>query len=503
MNLVGSFLQRSARRYPGKTALTDGDVSMTYAELYDAASRVAAGMQSIGLAPGDRVSYHGNNRWEMVVTMFAAIQGGYIFAPLNVMLRPAELEYIIAESGIRLILTTTEGYATPAALQSRFGYTLSSYDDPDGLFARWYKAPSVGEVMVDRAPDDVVALFFTSGTTGNPKAAPIDHEFVTHLAHSWSMACRYSPDDVYLVMTPMFWAVAPLHGILPLVMAGGSVVMMQRFDLGRCSELVERHRVTSFFSVPTLCTMLVDEHAALSRMRSLRVCTVAGAPVTAEVVKAFESISGATLLNVYGSTEAGVIAREMLGAPRKAGCAGPLGGTLESKIVDPDGNPVKPGTPGEILARGYTAIKGYWRQGRVDTTSLPDGWVHTGDVGVIEDGHFLRILDRIKDVIITGGANIYSAEVERVMALHPAVQASALIGIPDRVLGEIAVAYVVPRQPGQLDTAALEAFCRERLSNYKIPRRFITVDGLPMTPTGKIQKVELRKTAAALNQPKQ
>ena len=497
MNLVSDFLRKSALRFPEKLALVDGEVRLTYAELYAAANRVAAGMRALGLQPGERVSYHGNNRWELVVTLFAAIQGGFILVPLNVMLRPAELEHILREAGIRLILTTAEGEATARQLQEKFGYRLCSYDDPDGLFARWFAQGDPGEIQAHRAADDVLALFFTSGTTGMPKGAPIDHEFVSHLAHSWVISCRYSPAEIFLVTTPMFWTVAPMHCIIPLVLAGGSIVLMNRFDLTRCCELVLQHRVTSFFAVPTMYTLLVDQKAdALRQMKSLRVCSVAGAPITAEIVNKFESLSGATLLNIYGATEAGALAREMLDAPRKAGCAGTLGGTVEVKLVDKEGKPVPPGTPGEILARGFTAIKGYWQQGRVNRDSLPDGWFHTGDIGVLEDGYFLRILDRAKDMIITGGANIYPAEVERGVGLHPAVQMSALVGLPDRVMGELPIAYVVLRHAGAATPAELEAFCREHLSSYKVPRRFIIVESLPLTPTGKIQKGELRKLAA-------
>ena len=494
MNSVGQFLLQSALRFPSKVALVDGDRSFTYTELYEAAARVAAGMRTQGLHPGDRVAYHGNNRWEMVVTMFAAIHGGFVLCPLNVMLKPAELEYILQLGGIRLILTTSEGEANVRALQDQFDFEVSSYDDPAGLFARWMSGPPGGPEEY-RRPDDVVALFFTSGTTGNPKGAPLDQEFINHLAHSWIIACRYTPDDVYLVMTPMFWAVAPIHGILPIVLAGGRIVLMNRFNLDHACVLMEQHGVTALFTVPTLCTMLIDQKPdALKRIKTLRVCGVGGSPLTAETVEAFESLTGATLLNTYGSTEAGAISREMLGVPRRAGCAGTPGGTLTMKIVDENGQPVKPGTPGEIHARGFTAIKGYWNQGRVDPSLLADGWVNTGDVGVLEDG-FVRILDRTKDMIITGGANIYSAEVERVMALHPGVQSCALIGVPDRVMGELPVAYVVCRSGHNLASETLQAFCCERLSNYKIPRRYFFVDALPMTPTGKVQKTELRKLA--------
>ena len=497
MNIVGDFLKSSAMRFPQKVALRDGELELSYAKLYEAVNRVAAGMHSLGLRPGDRVSYHGNNRWELVVTLFAAIHGGYILVPLNVMLRPAELEHILSESGIRLILTTGEGEAIARSLQQKFGYQLSSYDDPAGLFRQWIGDETLSHVCADRASDDVLALFFTSGTTGKPKGAPIDHEFASHLAHSWVIACRYSASEVFLVMTPMFWTVAPMHGVLPIVLVGGTIVVMNRFDVDRCCDLIQKHNVTSFFAVPTMYTLLVDKKGdTLGRLRSLRLCSTAGSPIAAEVIEKFESLTGATLLNIYGATEAGAISREMLGAPRKLGCAGTPGGTIELKLVGNDGRPVPPGTPGEIYARGLTAIKGYWQQGRVNPDSLQDGWFQTGDIGVLEDGCFLRILDRAKDMVITGGANIYPAEVENVIGAHPAVQMCALIGVPDRVMGELPVAYVVLRQPGAVTAEALEAHCRQQLSNYKVPRRFVIVDALPLTPTGKIQKIELRKLAA-------
>lgn len=497
VNIVGEFLKNSASRFPQKIALKDGETALTYAKLYEAVTRVAAGMQTLGLRPGDRVSYHGNNRWELVVTMFAAIHGGYILVPLNVMLRPAELEHILTEGGIRLIFTTEEGEATARALQGRFGYQLSSYDDPNGLFGRWISDDKLGGAEAHRASDDVLALFFTSGTTGKPKGAPIDHEFASHLAHSWVIACRYSASEIFLVMTPMFWTVAPMHGIIPIVLVGGTIVILNRFDVDKCCDLVQKHKVTSFFAVPTMYTLLVDKKGdQLREMKSLRLCSTAGAPIAAEVIEKFESLTGATLLNIYGATEAGAISREMLGAPRKLGCAGTPGGTIELKFVGKDGQPVPPGTPGEICARGLTAIKGYWQQGRVNPNSLQDGWFQTGDIGVLEDGCFLRILDRAKDMIITGGANIYPVEVEGVLGTHPAVQMSALIGVPDRVMGELPVAYVVLRQPGAATVEALEAHCRQQLSSYKVPRRFVIVESLPLTPTGKIQKIELRKLAA-------
>jgi acyl-CoA synthetase (AMP-forming)/AMP-acid ligase II len=497
MNIVGEFLLRSALCHPEHTALIDGDVRFSYAELQSRVSRAVGGMRSLGLAPGDRVAYHGNNRWELVVTLLACLQGGFVVVPLNVMLKPAELEHILDESGLKLVLTTAESEATASALHAKYEYELSSYDDPNGLFARWMAAPDPGVRLENRRPDDVLAIFFTSGTTGKPKGAPLDHEFVSHLAASWVIGCRYSAQDIFLVTTPMFWTVAPMHCIIPMVLAGGTIVLMNRFDIDRCCELIQEHRVTSFFAVPTIYTLLIDrKKEALAAMQTLRVCSVAGAVVAPDVTQQFERLTGAALLNVYGATEAGAISREMLGAPRKAGCAGTLGGTIEAKLVDDAGNPVPPGQPGEVWARGFTTIKGYWQGRQVDPASLPDGWFRTGDIAVLEDGHFLRILDRKKDMIITGGANIYPAEVESVLAAMPGVRQCAVVGVPDRVMGELAVAYIVAASE-KIAPAALEAFCRDRLSSYKVPRRFVLVDSIPMTPTGKVRKLELRSRTIA------
>jgi acyl-CoA synthetase (AMP-forming)/AMP-acid ligase II len=495
MNIVGDFLLRSARRYPDKIAVIDGDVRLTYRELAKLVNRVAAGIHGLGIKPGDRISYHGNNRWELVVTLLASIQAGTIVVPLNVMFRPAELAHVLSGAGVKLVLTTSEGAASLEALRGSqiFPAHVSSYDDRQGLFAQWIGSPCDEPRVVDRASTDIVTLFFTSGTTGKPKGAPQDHEFIDHLAHSWVIACRYHPAEIFLVTTPMFWTVAPLHCILPIILVGASLVVMNRFDLDGCCDLVRRHSVTAMFAVPTMYTMLVDRKAAaLSELSSLRVCSVAGAPIAVEIVREFERLTGATLLNIYGATEAAAISREMLGAPRRDRCAGTLGGTVEAKIVDVEGRPVAPGTAGEIVVRGLTVIRGYWEDGRVNPDSLPGGWFQTGDVGILEDD-FLRVVDRIKDMIITGGANIYPAEIENVINRHSKVSMSAVIGVPDRIKGELAVAYVVPKQTGELSIEELETHCRNFLASYKVPRQYVLVNSLPLTQSGKIRKAELRK----------
>ncbi len=231
------------------------------------------------------------------------------------------------------------------------------YDDRDGWFQRWLREERGSLNPVDRSSTDIVTLFYTSGTTGRSKGVPHDHDFIDAVAHSTTMACRYTARDVFLVTSPMFWTVAPIHCVLPIMHAGGMLVLMSRFDVDRCLDLIALHNVTSFFGVPTMYAMLVDrKRDDLARLPTLRVCMSAGAPRSPELVQEFEGLTGATLLDVYGSTEAQLIAREVHGVPRIAGSCGPLGGTVETKIVDPEGREVSRGEAGEVVARGVTCV---------------------------------------------------------------------------------------------------------------------------------------------------
>jgi acyl-CoA synthetase (AMP-forming)/AMP-acid ligase II len=499
MNIVGDFLETSARRDPHRVALIDGDARFTFAELLAMSDRVSRGLLGLGLRPGDRASYHANNRWEVVVTLLAAVRAGMIVAPINVMATEAEVREQLDDLGSRVVLTTADAAPTIRAVRAATGRPehVALYEDPDGVFRRWLREDGGPMAPVDRGPTDAVTLFYTSGTTGRSKGVPHAHDFVDAVAHSTAMACRFTPRDVFLVTSPMFWTVAPIHCVLPVIHAGGTLVLMSRFDADRCVELVREHGVTSFFGVPTMYALLVDRsRAALERLRTLRVCLSAGAPRPPELVAEFEALTGATLLDVYGATEAQLLAREILGVPRVAGSCGTLGGTVETRVVDGEGRDVPPGQPGEIVARGLTCVRGYWNRPEETAAAFRDGWFHTGDVGVL-DGGYLFVKDRLKDMIITGGANIYPAEVENVLASHPKVQLCAVVGIPDRIKGEVAVACVVPRAGQTPDAAELDAFCRERLAAYKVPRRFDFCTELPQTPAGKLRKREIRRRTLA------
>ena len=495
MNVVGDFVERSARRYPDRVALIDGDARITFSELLVMSNRLANGLLRAGLRPGDRVSFHSNNQWEVVVTLLASVRAGLIVAPINVMATEAEFVEQVEDIGTRVVFTTSEGAALARAVRAARGVPehIVRYDDPEGAFQRALREEESSLTPVDRGPADTVTLFYTSGTTGRSKGVPHTHDFIEAVAQSNIMACRYTAQDVFLVTSPMFWTVAPIHCVLPLLRIGGTVILMRRFDVDRCADLVAEHGVTSFFGVPTMYAMLVDRKSReLGRLRSLRVCTSAGAPLAPELVTRFEALTGAPLLNVYGSTEAQLIAREVLGVPRTPGSCGVLGGTLATRIVDVADREVPPGEAGEVTARGLTCVEGYWKRPEETAQAFRGGWFHTGDVGVI-DGGYLFLKDRLKDMIITGGANIYPAEIENVLASHPKVQLCAVIGLPDRIKGEIPVACIVPRAGEPPGAEELEAFCRDRLAAYKVPRRFDFHDALPLTPAGKLGKRELKR----------
>src|SRR6266542_240484 len=495
MNIIGDVLEKSARRYPQRVAIIDGKARFTFSELLEMSNRLSNGLLRLGLRPGDRVSFHSNNRWEVVVTLTADVRAGLIVAPINVMATQSEFRDHVEDIDTRMVFTTAEGAPLVRAVQAASGVPehVVLYDDPEGAFQRWLREEDSSLNTVYRSSTDIVTLFYTSGTTGRSKGVPHNHDFINSVAHGNIIACRYSAREVFLITSPMFWTVAPIHCVLPIMHVGGTLVLMNRFDVDRCVDLIAEHRVTSFFGVPTMYAMLVDRKGGdLAHIRSLRVCTSAGAPISAEIVGEFEGLTRAPLLDVYGSTEAQLIAREILDVPRVPGSCGPLGGTVEAKIIDLEGREVPPGEVGEIAARGLTCVDGYWNRPEETAQAFRGGWFHTGDVGVIDNG-YLFIKDRLKDMIITGGANIYPAEIEKVLAGHPKVQLCAVIGVPDRIKGEVPVALIVPRAGEVPDAIELGAFCRDKLAAYKVPRRFEFRAELPLTAAGKLRKGELKR----------
>ncbi|MFD7662614.1 long-chain fatty acid--CoA ligase [Streptomyces sp. NPDC059788] len=495
---IGAWAARRARRTPHRTAvLHDGGRRISYAELYEHAARVAHTLRDQGVRKGDRVGFLGPNRPGFLTSLFAAGLLGAVFVPLNVRLAPPELAWQLADCGARVLLRSG-GRAGGAGVT---GVAVVDVDD-----AAAGDGETRGEPAAAVAVDDPCLILYTSGTTGRPKGAVLSHANLTWNAVNVLIDEDLTADEVALVAAPLYHAAALGMQVLPVLLKGGTCVLMESFDAGTALEAVERHRVTSLFGVPTMFRRIAAHprwpHADLSSLRTL-VC--GGAPVP-EALTATYAQRGLRLRQGYGLTEAapGVLLTPhghadagpaRAGAPHAGvphfftdvrvaapGTAGPAGADTAAT-----------GPTGELLVRGPNVMTGYWNRPRETEAALADGWLRTGDVARVDAHGGLTIVDRLKEVIISGGENVYPAEVEHALLTHPGVADCAVIPVPDTEWGEVGRAVLVAAPGVALDPDEVLASLSGRLAGYKIPRSAVLAPDLPRTGTGKPVRRQIKE----------
>jgi long-chain acyl-CoA synthetase len=498
---LGMILTRSAENFGSKPALIAGERTLTYGELDDLCARVAGGLHELGVRPGDRVSLYSPNRWEWVVAYHAALRAGAVVNPINVMLTPEEVAFVLNDCGAAAIFTAGEKADVILEL-TRAVPTLRrviSFDPAGGgaaafedLLSHRAEAPDVPRP----APADLSTIGYTSGTTGHPKGAMQSHRAVfLNTAALFAVQTRTGRDVMLNALPlPHVYGNIVMNGTL---MAGATLVMMERFDAAAALAQIQRHRATVFDGVPTMyAMMLADPSLPGTDLSSLRLCAVGGQTMPVAKMAEWERWSEAPLLELWGMTE--------LGGAGTSNCSympnvhGSIGFALpgaEARVAvlgDP-GATVPDGEPGELMIRGPLVMLGYYGNDEATRAAIePDGWMHTGDVATRDDeGHYF-IVDRKKDLIITGGFNVYPAEIERVIASHPAVAMVAAGPVPDQTHGELARAYVVLRPGAAATETEIIDHCRPHLAAYKLPRSVRFVPDLPKTSTGKVMRRELK-----------
>jgi acyl-CoA synthetase (AMP-forming)/AMP-acid ligase II len=481
MNL-GEILDRAARRFPERTAVACGDESFTYAELAARAFGLARGLRAAGLEPGDRVAIRSANCHRFLEAYFAAAAAGLVLVPVNIRLAPREVEEILADATPRLVLED-------AAEHERLVRTA-----PDGPLSR----PPGGEAPAQ--------LYYTSGTTGTPKGVVLTHANV--YTHALGAVAELALDetDVWAHVAPMYH-LADAWATFAVTLVGGRHVMFPSFDPEAVLRGFRTHGVTLTNLVPTMLNAMVRmPGAGADPYPDLRLLLSGGAPIAPALVREIMATFRCEYVQTYGMTETSPyltvsILREHLKALpeeeqfRYRASTGRPFLTATLRVVREDGSEIEPDgvEVGEILARGPSVTPGYWNNPEATARAFTDGWLHTGDLATIDGEGYLNIVDRKKDLIITGGENVYSTEVEHVLYEHPAVHEVAVIGVPDETWGEAVRAVVVRRDGAAVTAEELIEFVGERLADFKTPKSVVFVAELEKTGTGKIAKRAIRE----------
>ncbi len=488
---IGSWLTTRAATSGDVVALVHGDgEKMTYRELGDRAARWAAVLTERGIGRGDRIAFLGENQPAFVEVLFGAARVGVVFVPVNTRLAAPEVAYILADSGARLLVH--DDRATVAAEAAGELPRIVVGAEADATLAAVEPAPEAPGVGLD----DPAAILYTSGTTGRPKGAVLTHGNLTWNSLNTLIDADIVSTDVALVISPLFHAASLGMGLLPAILKGATVVLERTFDAGRALRIIEEQGVTMLSGVPTTYQFMAEHPDwASTDLSTLGKLTCGGSPVPTRVLAAFEA-RGLSFSQGYGMTETSPGATYLPATRTRAkmGSAGQAHFFTEVRVVDENGLTLQPGEIGEIQVRGPNVTPGY--HGNPTATAeafTADGWFRTGDLGSFDDEGFLFVADRLKDMIISGGENIYPAEVEDLILGLDEVTGAAVIGIPDERWGETPWAVVTLRDGAELTTARLSEYLAGRIARYKIPKNVVVVDELPRTASGKVKKLDLRK----------
>ncbi len=524
---VPRLVEDAAQRHGPTEALVDGEVRLTYAQLATEVDRYARGFVATGVAAGDRMAIWAPNCAEWMLAALGALRAGAVLVPLNTRFKGGEASYIVRNAGATTLATVRGflGADYPAMLAGEDTAPLERIlllrgagdgAGPAGVPALGLSEflaagdgvePSETAARADAVEaGDVSDLIFTSGTTGHPKGAATTHAQTLRTFGTWSSIVGLDAGDRYLVVNPFFHTFGYKAGILACIMAGATVVPEPVFDANAVMARIASERITVLPGPPTLYqTLLADPRRAEHDLSSLRLGVTGAAVVPVELVEAMRDELGFdTVLTAYGLTEScGTVTMCRRDDPPEvvSATSGRAIPGLEVRAVA-EGSEVAPGEPGEIVVRGYTVMSGYWGNDEATAEAIDaDGWLHTGDIGVMDAAGNVTITDRVKDMYVVGGFNAYPAEVESILRGHDAVGQVAVVGVPDERMGEVGCAYVVPAEgcaddPDELGRSIL-SWSRGAMANYKVPRGVVLVDALPVNAGGKVLKRELRQRHAA------
>jgi long-chain acyl-CoA synthetase len=494
LETLPDLLRGQARRDPERPFVRFKQRAVTYGEFDARTDALAGGLAELGVRPGDVVSVFLPNCIEFLEAWWAILKAGAVLGPINPAYTAAEAGYIIEHSEAVALVTDARGAGVVADEVSALRSVISIDGGGD---VRLDELARGEPPAAARTREDLAAILYTSGTTGKPKGAMLTHRNELANAAMGAELLPLGPGDRVGMLLPLFHANAQVVTCVIPIMIGLEIVMWERFSASTFWDTVAELEPVSLSAVPTILAAVLNAPGAPGAGTSLRYAICGAAPLSVELLEAFQTRFGIRILEGYGLTETTCISSlNPYYGHRKAGSIGlPVRGQ-EMQIVGSDGAAQATGEYGEIVIKGPNVMTGYLKNPEATAETIRDGWLHTGDIGYVDEDGYFFIVDRSKDMIIRGGENIYPREIEEVLYTYPGILECAVIGVPDPVRGEEVLAIVVPKPGIELDLEALAAFAGERIARYKLPRRFEVRDELPKTPTGKISKGPLREEQA-------
>ena len=471
------------------------DQDTTYEELNIRANQIASALVKLGIEPGDLIALCAPNSRDWIAFYYGVLKTGAVAVTLSFHLTGIELSNLLHHARPRIVYADKSRTADLQAIRESCGLEKILCPGGDMDLPDLIKMGSSHFHIVERDRRDTLAVLYTGGTTGQPKGVMLTQEGMDFSCQSIVLYERYAQSDISLCFLPFNHVFGQIYIMNSVILSGGCLELMPAFDMDRVLMLLDRNRITRFYAVPTVYTRLIDVPNINRKFQKVRTCFSGGAPMAAGILERWRDLTGMTVADGYGLTEMMPVTYNHFHLDHHVpGSVGQPVFGIELQIRDKDGSQVAENQKGEVSVRGPNLMKGYLYNPEATAEAFwPDGWLHTGDIGTVDSKGYIYIVDRLKDLIITGGENVYPREIEEALYTRPEIEDCSVVGVPDREWGEKVVAFVQPRQGRSIGADELNVFLENRLSSFKIPKEYLQVEELPKSPQGKILRREVRK----------
>jgi long-chain acyl-CoA synthetase len=493
---IASNLEKTAYNFAYQCAVIADDKIISYSQFNQEANCIASALQGRGVRPGDHVALCAPNSYEWLAFYFGVLKTGAVAITFSYLLTKNELNKILSDCKPRILFAASEKLKDFSELQKQSYPELIICEHGDISFSDFAAEGKPGFKIVDRDRQDIAAILYTGGTTGTPKGAMLSHENLQTSTANVAHYERSSEKDRALCFLPLNHVFAQIHITHSLVYCGGGLIIQPAFDLKKAIEAIERHQVTNFYAVPTIYIRLLELKNLAEKLKSIRYCFSAAASMATEVMREWKVRTGLDIHESYGMTESAAMVTYNHYDRHVIGSVGTPVNLVEVQIRDLDGQILEPGKEGEICIYGPNIARGYLNKPEETKAAFRGKWYRSGDIGYLDENGYLFIVDRLKDMIITGGENVYPREVEEILYGRPEIQECAVVGLPDKEFGERVTAFIVPQKDQQPDPKDLKAYLKTHLAGFKVPKEFVIVEELPKNPAGKLLKREIKKRYA-------